>query len=278
MQTCRACGDRTSAFGSQIVLGHHLAEYRRCVGCGSVMVVDPRWLSEAYENPINSTDVGLVQRCRSVSVRLSGFLRASRRPVGSCLDFGGGNGLFVRMMRDAGFHFRWHDPMATNEFAIGHVGELSGRYSLITLIEVLEHLSDPADVLDDLAGHADLIVASTVLLPQPPPTPGRWWYYAPETGQHITFFTTEAMNILATRLGMRYWGDATMHLFSRHPVPVAARMVLFHERLARLSDAAFPRSGLTDADHAAVLASGTAGSAGTGRCGSDGLRPGAEKS
>jgi len=59
-----------------------------------------------------------------------------------CLDYGGGHGVFVRIMRDFGFDFRWSDCYATNIYARGFEGDVHLRHELVTAFEVFEHLVD----------------------------------------------------------------------------------------------------------------------------------------
>jgi len=37
------------------------------------------------------------------------------KKFGKFLDFGGGYGIFTRLMRDIGFDFYWYDPHSTKE-------------------------------------------------------------------------------------------------------------------------------------------------------------------
>ncbi|MGH8033486.1 MAG: hypothetical protein ACREO8_14295, partial [Luteimonas sp.] len=46
-----------------------------------------------------------------------------------------------------------------------------------------------------------------------------WWYYAPESGQHIGFFTHRSLSILAERLGLRLSSNArNLHVLAADPV------------------------------------------------------------
>jgi hypothetical protein len=44
---------------------------------------------------------------------------------------------------------------------------------------------------------SDSLLFSTELLPVPAPPIADWWYYGPEHGQHIAFFTRTAIRKLA---------------------------------------------------------------------------------
>ena len=58
------------------------------------------------------------------------------------LDYGGGSGLFVRLMREKGFNFYYYYKYSLNIFAKGFEVDLKNNFSfeVITVFEVFEHL------------------------------------------------------------------------------------------------------------------------------------------
>jgi hypothetical protein len=68
--------------------------------------------------------------------------------------------------------------------------------------------------------YADNIFFSTELVPQRPiKSVEDWWYLIPETGQHISLYTKDALSYLAKQFGCNYYSDgATMHLFTKTPL------------------------------------------------------------
>ena len=60
----------------------------------------------------------------------------------------------------------------------------------------------------------DNLICTTNLLPEPAPKPGTWWYYAPQNGQHISFYTPKAMQIIAEKFGRYYVRYGNIHIFS----------------------------------------------------------------
>jgi hypothetical protein len=221
MTACKICSSSTTALGTATVLDRHEANFVRCAVCGFVSVVEPTWLDEAYGQPINETDIGLLDRNVTLAAQSARIIATCFDHTGEFLDFGGGYGVLVRLMRDRGFSFRLCDEYTANLFAGGlSVTEVEmGSYELITAFEVIEHLVDPARELHRLLEHSGSVLFSTELLPSPTPALTDWWYYGLEHGQHLSFFTREAFRRLAEHSGRRYLTDGhTLHLITDRPI------------------------------------------------------------
>ncbi len=219
---CPICdGSRSAAFSHRL-LERHEVDYLSCPDCGFLQTEPPYWLDEAYSRPIASTDVGLVMR-NLANARLTAKLLVFGLPhEGPFLDAGGGYGLFTRLMRDRGFDFYWSDPHTENLFASGHEDVPSNvPYGAVTAYEVLEHLPDPLTWIRDVLARAgsSTLIFSQELFSGPPP-PKDWWYYSFETGQHISFYQSKTLDVIARRLGLSRWcgGNGRLHVLSSHPV------------------------------------------------------------
>jgi len=214
---CRICEGQAAFFDEAMVLRRHRVSYFRCAACGSIQTEEPWWLDEAYSEAIARQDVGVCTR-NLVNVQVtSAVLGLLFEPGIQCLDFGGGHGMFVRMMRDRGFAFHWQDRYAHNDYARGFECDPQGRYGLVTAFEVLEHLPDPHVELGEMLRAADNLFCSTVLVPEPAPKVGAWWYYAEQAGQHVALYTTEALRAVARRYGKHLLSQGPFHLFSAEP-------------------------------------------------------------
>ena len=69
----------------------------------------PYWLAEAYTDALVAADVGVMQRNLQTSAVTSAVISLLFPAAKTFLDFGGGHGTFVRLMRDRGFNFFWQD-------------------------------------------------------------------------------------------------------------------------------------------------------------------------
>lgn len=127
---------------------------------------EPYWLNEAYSDPIADADIGLVARnvglCRLVAAICSMCLPACH----SALDFGGGYGMFVRLMSDAGFDLEWYDRYYENFFA-KHFEKKRGHYDLVTVFELFEHLPHPVEEIEELIELGEHLLFTTAVLPSP---------------------------------------------------------------------------------------------------------------
>lgn len=248
---CCICDAKATFFGAEVVLTRHRAEFRRCESCGAVFAADPHWLPQAYERTIAAQDIGLVGRNISASLATSTLIRLGFRTAERFVDFGGGNGMFVRLMRDAGFDFRYFDRHGPNLFAAGHEVELDGSWTaqLATAFEVMEHLRRPRDELRDLLAASEALFFTTTCLPDPAPALGDWWYYALEAGQHITFYTPRSLDILAAHFGLRRVSSGPYHLFTSEAVSRAAFRAATSARLSQYLAPLARRPSLLPADY-----------------------------
>ena len=221
---CKLCDSATEHFGELKILGSFDARYRRCVACGFVCVESPHWLELAYSSAIAAADTGIVARNFKLAEVTDLLIGLAFNDAQRFLDFGGGSGLLVRMMRDRGFNFLLQDKYCANVFAAGFVAQPGERFDMVTCMEVAEHLVEPLPTFLELGTLVDgagtgAIVIATELLPDRANRPGEWWYYAPETGQHVSFYTVAALRVIAERLRLRLaTNGVNLHVLSAAPV------------------------------------------------------------
>lgn len=214
-------------FDTGIILGKYDVDYYRCPSCGLIALPDPTWLDEAYTSAIYSGDTGLLRRSRILSTVTAALIRSERLSRGKFLDWAGGYGVLTRMMRDKGFEFYTVDAYAKNLLAPGFDGDEFASHDLVTAFEVMEHISNPVEELKQLAAANDRLFFTTQLQPSVPPRPADWFYYAAESGQHITFHTVTSLGILADRLGYQLTSNGDQyHLFHRVPIRASTKLLL----------------------------------------------------
>lgn len=212
---CKICGTDNKACFSGNILGKYDISYYHCSTCDFVQTEEPYWLDEAYSRPINLSDTGYMVRNQFYAKRLTILLYLLFGKNGQYLDYAGGYGVFVRMMRDIGFDFYWDDKYTQNMFATGFEWDQASKVDAVTLFEVFEHFVDPMDEIEKLLEISDTIIFSTDLHPNPVPQPKDWWYYGLDHGQHIAFYSTKTFEYIAERLQLNYMNMGSLHVLSR---------------------------------------------------------------
>ncbi|RZM21379.1 MAG: class I SAM-dependent methyltransferase [Pedobacter sp.] len=220
---CKVCGGQSTACMEAHLLGKYQVVYYQCNTCQFIQTEHPYWLPEAYSSAIASLDIGLVQRNQIAAGIIQSIITKWFDPAGKFVDYGGGYGMLVRMMRDRGFDFYRYDTYCENLFAqtfeaIQPIN--TPTYTLLTAFEVFEHLVDPVSDIATMQQYSNNILFSTALQPTNwKPSPDSWWYVLPETGQHISLYTTKSLQILAEQRGLNFIsGYNDMHLMSERPV------------------------------------------------------------
>ncbi len=214
---CRVCKMQAEAFFSTVLLQKYSVKYFKCSKCGYVQTEEPYWLEEAYNTPINDSDTGMIMRnlwLKNITSTLIFFIFDSQ---GKFLDYGGGYGVFVRLMRDVGFDFYWQDKHTENLFARGFEFSESDNTNveLLTCYEAFEHFIDPIAELENLLSISRNILLSTEFIQEPPPSPDEWWYYGSEHGQHIGFFQKKTFEYLAEKHNLHFYTNGqNIHLLT----------------------------------------------------------------
>ncbi len=230
---CRICSADTSPIHRAVILDRHEIGYHICPVCEFMQTDDPFWLEEAYSSAISCSDTGILSRNIFLASMATSIIRFCCDRKSSFLDFGGGYGIFTRLMRDYGFDFHWHDKYAQNLFAKGFEANMTNRYAAVTAFENFEHFLDPGKELETMLQVSDFILFSTELRPSPAPKPESWWYYCLEHGQHISFYTTKTLAWLAGKYGIHLQSNGkNIHIFSRKPV---SRNIFLFEKIMRNS-------------------------------------------
>ena len=215
---CRVCNTTIDPIFTSVLIQKYSVEYFQCPHCGYVQTESPFWLEEAYSRPINDVDTGLLMRSywhRNVASTLIYILFNQR---GKFLDYGGGYGVFVRLMRDIGFDFYWQDKHTKNLFAKGFefVESDHNPVELMTCFEAFEHFIEPAIELEKLLKISQNILISTEFIPDPVPSPTDWWYYGFEHGQHIGFFQKKTFECLAKKHSLYFYTNGqNIHFLSK---------------------------------------------------------------
>jgi hypothetical protein len=224
-QACRLCGGTIALQFKGRVLARHDVDYHACQGCGSLQTEPPHWLLEAYASNLADLDTGAAQRC---FVNLGASHMVARLfGLRNIIDFGGGDGLHTRLLRDHGLNAHVEDAHARPGYAQGFASPDFETPDLITAFEVMEHFANPAEDLAQIfARGAKAVLASTTRWHG---EGADWWYLTPTTGQHIFFYSDAAIDLIARRFGYVLAARGNYLLFLQPPLTASPKA-----RLARL--------------------------------------------
>lgn len=217
MKKCTVCGTAMhSVFNAQLLRKYEV-NYQQCSGCGLLQTEEPYWLDEAYSDAIAVADTGLVMRNFSIASKLVVLLYLAFDKRGTYLDIAGGYGMLTRLMRDYGFDYYWEDKYCQNLLARGfEVDKSTNGFSALTAFEVLEHLPNPVEFIEDaMARHGSrTLIFSTELYTGNEPPPKEWWYYTFKTGQHISFYRRSTLEYVSRRLGLNFYSLRGIHIIT----------------------------------------------------------------
>jgi len=250
--SCRICNGQTAIFSKATILGKYEIDYFRCIKCGFIQTEEPYWLQEVYSEAINLSDVGLITRNIRLSRQTKTLICALFEPDGKFLDYGGGYGMFVRMMRDFGFDCYRYDKYCDNLFARGFdvVEDGEKNFTLVTAFELLEHVVDPVPMFENLLRYSSSIFFTTELVPKSTPPPDQWWYYCLDHGQHISFYSLQSLQLLADKFSLNLYSNGLgYHLMTDRKISPFLFRLLCRDEIVSLSNWLYKRKSLMDEDY-----------------------------
>jgi len=139
-------------------------------------------------------DTGAAQR--NIANLAAAFSVSRALHLNDVLDFGGGDGLLCRLLRDYEINCFVNDKYASATYARAFGAPDFTRPGILLAFEVMEHFENPADDLRAIfQGNPTAILASTGIYRD---QGADWWYLAPDTGQHLFFYSEKALRMIAT--------------------------------------------------------------------------------
>ena len=158
------------------------------------------WAKNVYNSEYAAIDPDYAETRPSNNAYIIGeILRQLNLFPSMMLDYGCGNGEFIRKI---GMACAGYDPMVEK-----YSTRPNGKFDCITCLEVMEHSSHPASLMDDFASllsDKGIVITSTRLVPDPI-CMGLlgWWYIAPRCG-HVSIYSKMALDIMAKARGMKF--------------------------------------------------------------------------
>ncbi len=248
MAECRLCSGKLKEVFTGKVLTKYDVKYYLCEECSLLQTESPYWLAESYNDSIAVTDTGILLRnndlVQKTVVTLSALSEANgrreenlpfiKRLLGKkedsigfgkftapILDYGGGYGLLVRLLRDVGLDAYWYDLYTQNLFAKGFEMKKDEKYSAVIAFEVFEHFPEPLEQIGKIIQDCspDFLIFSTVLYGENPPEKD-WWYYSFESGQHVAFYSRKTLQWIADKFSLKLYSNGIeFHVLSKKDLP-----------------------------------------------------------
>jgi SAM-dependent methyltransferase len=175
----------------------------RCADCGFMQCSGLMEVLPFYEGLADAAyDEG--RRERSIQARKILEVAHSLQPAGRLLDVGAGSGFLVEQALQMGYRAEgiepahWLQKMAAQRGLPVHRGtfphpEVSGRFDVITLIDVIEHVSDPVGLLQHIAKRLSPKGTAIIVTPDVASLAARlfgwrWWHFRVA---HIGYFNRQ---------------------------------------------------------------------------------------
>lgn len=232
---CPICENLGKKIFSGKIMKKYMIQYYQCNLCGFVYTESPYWLDEAYEDSITNVDTGIMERTVDNAVITNTLINFFFDDKGTFLDYGGGYGIFTRMMRDMGYNWTWYDKYSANFVARGFEYNGKDNILLLTAFELFEHFEKPISEIEHLLSISESILFSTIIYDTELAYKefNEWWYYVPETGQHISFYSQKTLEYIAGKFNLYYYKiNRGMHLFSKKQLNYIKLKILLSTKLA----------------------------------------------
>lgn len=193
---CRLCGGSLKHIFNLRLLHRHNINYSECEKCQSVQTENPYWLDEAYKKANEQNlDIGAIQR--NLHNVAACYAIAKVFGLKNVVDFGGGEGLLCRMLRDYGANCYVVDKYREPTYGKGFTEPDFESPDLLLAFELLEHLPNPKLDLEVLFNYnSKVLMFSTEIYSNQKKD---WWYFAPESGQHVFFYSMKSLHFLAAK-------------------------------------------------------------------------------
>lgn len=195
--SCRLCEGKLFPQFKLTVLNKYQVQYYRCDQCNSLQTEPAYWLSDAYSKNLSNLDTGAVQRNWHNFYVI--YILCQIFKLKDLLDLGGGDGLLCRSLRDYEINCYVQDEYASPTYAQGFTEPDFETPDLVLAFEVWEHLPNPKVDLNKFfcRNPKMLLVTTSIFTDQG----SNWWYLSPESGQHIFFYSHEALKQIAQQRG-----------------------------------------------------------------------------
>lgn len=193
---CRLCNTEANFVFNNKVLNKLDINYYRCPQCESLQTEKPYWLEEAYSRSnLCEDDLGAAYRTLKNQEKV--FFLGKLLNIQKALDWGAGDGLLCRLLRDYELNFFSSDKYSFPKYSSKFVIKDYNNLDLIVSFEVFEHMSEPNQEIDFLfKKNSNSIFISTLFYNN---NKKDWHYLHPESGMHVFFYSKKSLEMIAKK-------------------------------------------------------------------------------
>lgn len=250
---CKICSNTSTFLFDKKILGKYNVKYYQCSSCLFVQTEEPFWLEEAYKNAITSLDIGMISRNNYLTPIVYAVANSSFDTRKKYLDFGGGYGILVRLLRDKGLDFYRQDKFCENLFSKNFdVEDLKDKtgFEFVTAFELFEHLPSPYQGIEEMLQYSKTILFSTDLIPDNIDI-ASWEYLVPEVGQHVALYHYKSLEAMSRKLNLHlYSNKRNIHMLSEKKInPFLFRLLTRFKISWLYNNLFFKHSSLLEKDY-----------------------------
>lgn len=176
-------------------------EYHKCTKCNFICCLDMlQWDQEQFATKIYNEDYIILDpgyggvRAKNVCDFMEYFFRDTRNKP-KHLDYGSGEGFLSDLLKPKKWSSDNYDPFTSPS-------KPTGKYKLITAVEVFEHSTNIFRTIEEILSMLDrggVILFTTKFGDST--TPIDWWYICARSG-HIGILSLDSMLIIAKKYGL----------------------------------------------------------------------------
>jgi 2-polyprenyl-3-methyl-5-hydroxy-6-metoxy-1,4-benzoquinol methylase len=195
-------------------------DLHRCLNCGFIQCNSIDDVTSYYEGLEDQTYEESRAEREIQAIKLLSLLY-NYKPQGELLDIGAGSGILVEQAKKLGYEpegvepSRWLQRQATERGLTVHLGtfpnkEIQKKVDIVTLIDVIEHVSNPVELLTGVRETMQEDGIGLLVTPDLDSIAARimgkkWWHYRVA---HIGYFNKKTLEMAINRSGLEVviWG------------------------------------------------------------------------
>lgn len=191
----------------------HTGELYKCCDCGFLQCTDIQNALSFYES-LEDTEYETGRAERALQARKLLKLVTAHKAFGRLVDIGAGSGILVEQALEIGYRAegvepsKWLQEQAASRNLPVHLGvfphpAVTAGIDVVTLVDVIEHVSDPVGILKQMHIHMDDSGIGLVVTPDVGSFTARllgkrWWHFR---FAHIGYFNRHNLLLAIDRAG-----------------------------------------------------------------------------